>query len=60
LYYKVLLRVNIDQELETADFGLVTALNLDGGTSTSLFLVDPAESIPAFVVVPSVITISPK
>ena len=46
--------------LATADFGLVTALNLDGGTSTGLILADPLESVPAFVAVPSVITISPK
>ncbi|MCP4419939.1 MAG: phosphodiester glycosidase family protein [Chloroflexi bacterium] len=46
--------------LETADFGLVTALNLDGGTSSGLILADPTESVPAFISVPNVITISPK
>ena len=46
--------------LASADFGLVNALNLDGGTSTGLILADPAESVPAFVAVPSVITISSK
>ena len=46
--------------LASADFGLVNALNLDGGTSTGLILAEPAESIPAFVAVPSVITISPR
>lgn len=46
--------------LAEADFGLVNALNLDGGTSTGFILTDPSESIPAFVAVPSVITISPK
>lgn len=46
--------------LAGADFGLVNALNLDGGTSTGLILTEPLESIPAFVAVPSVITISPK
>ena len=46
--------------LASADFGLVNALNLDGGTSTGLILANPPESIPAFVAVPSVITISPK
>lgn len=46
--------------LASADLGLVNALNLDGGTSTGLILTDPPENIPAFVAVPSVITISPK
>jgi len=46
--------------LADADFGLVNALNLDGGTSTGLILVNPPESIPAFVAVPSVITFSRK
>ncbi len=46
--------------LAGTDFGLVNALNLDGGTSTGLVLADPPESIPAFVAVPSVIIISPK
>jgi uncharacterized protein YigE (DUF2233 family) len=46
--------------LASADFGLVNALNLDGGTSSGLILANPAESIPGFVAVPSVITISPK
>jgi uncharacterized protein YigE (DUF2233 family) len=46
--------------LASADLGLVNALNLDGGTSTGLILADPPENIPAFVAVPSVITISPK
>ena len=46
--------------LASADFGLVTALNLDGGTSTGLILADPLESIPAFVPLPDVIAIFPK
>ncbi len=46
--------------LASADFGLVQALNLDGGTSTGLVLAQPSESIPAFVAVPSVITVSPR
>jgi exopolysaccharide biosynthesis protein len=46
--------------LASADFELVNALNLDGGTSTGLILTQPAESIPGFVMIPSVITISPK
>jgi uncharacterized protein YigE (DUF2233 family) len=50
----------LNSYLETADFGLEVALNLDGGTSTGLVLADPAESIPSFAAVPSVITISPK
>jgi uncharacterized protein YigE (DUF2233 family) len=46
--------------LASADFGLVNALNLDGGTSTGLVLAEPPESIPAFVAVPSVIVVVPK
>lgn len=46
--------------LASADFDLVNALNLDGGTSTGLILADPAEGIPAFTAVPSVITVSPR
>lgn len=46
--------------LAEADFGLVNALNLDGGTSTGLILADPQESIPAFAAVPSVILVFPK
>ncbi len=46
--------------LAAADFGLVNALNLDGGTSTGLILAEPPESIPAFVAVPSVIIIFPN
>lgn len=46
--------------LASADFGLVNALNLDGGTSTGLILADPPENIPAFVVVPTVILVYPK
>lgn len=50
----------LSRTLAGADFGLVNALNLDGGTSTGLILADPPEGVPAFVPVPSVITISPK
>ncbi|MBK8902977.1 MAG: phosphodiester glycosidase family protein [Anaerolineaceae bacterium] len=50
----------LSSTLASADFGLVNALNLDGGTSTGLVLADPPESIPAFVPVPSVLLISPK
>lgn len=46
--------------LAQADFGLVIALNLDGGTSTGLILADSAESVSSFTAVPSVITVSPK
>ncbi|MBK7893984.1 MAG: phosphodiester glycosidase family protein [Candidatus Promineifilaceae bacterium] len=46
--------------LASADFGLVNALNLDGGTSTGLILADPPENIPAFVAVPTVILVYPK
>lgn len=51
---------DLSSYLANADFGLINALNLDGGTSTGLILADPPESLPAFVAVPSVITISPK
>jgi Phosphodiester glycosidase len=46
--------------LETANFGLVTALNLDGGTSSGLILADPVAGVLAFTAVPSVIIIFPK
>ena len=46
--------------LASADFGLVNALNLDGGSSTGLVLADSPESIPAFISVPSVILVSLK
>ena len=50
----------LSRYLAEADFGLVNALNLDGGTSTGLILADPPDSIPAFVAVPSVILVFPK
>lgn len=46
--------------LVSTDFGLVNALNLDGGTSTGLILADPPESVPGFTAVPSAILIFPK
>ena len=46
--------------LASADFGLVNALNLDGGTSTGLILTDPAQEIPAFTAVPTVILVYAK
>ncbi len=46
--------------LASADFGLLNALNLDGGTSTGLILADPPENIPAFLAVPTVILVYPK
>ncbi len=46
--------------LANADFGLVNALNLDGGTSTGLTVADPPESVPGFTAVPSAILIFPK
>ena len=51
---------DLSRYLADADFGLVNALNLDGGTSSGLILADPPESIPNFVAVPSVITIFPN
>ncbi len=46
--------------LANADFGLVNALNLDGGTSTGLILANPPQLVPGFTAVPSVLLISPK
>jgi uncharacterized protein YigE (DUF2233 family) len=43
-----------------SDLDLDTALNLDGGASSGLLLANPAEGIPAFSLLPSVITIHPK
>lgn len=45
----------IDSDLE-----LEVALNLDGGGSSGLLLREPAERIPAFTLLPTVITIRPK
>jgi uncharacterized protein YigE (DUF2233 family) len=43
--------------LTESDLALDIALNLDGGTSTGLLLVDPLEQIPSFVPLPAVITV---
>jgi uncharacterized protein YigE (DUF2233 family) len=43
--------------LAASDLELDIALNLDGGTSTGLLLIEPAEDIPAFVPLPAVITV---
>jgi uncharacterized protein YigE (DUF2233 family) len=43
--------------LVDSDLDLDLALNLDGGASTGLLLAEPAEGIPAFVLLPSVILI---
>jgi uncharacterized protein YigE (DUF2233 family) len=43
--------------LVDSDLDLDLALNLDGGASTGLLLAEPAEGIPAFVELPSVILI---
>ncbi len=45
------------QFLAGDEWGLVSALNLDGGTSTGLLLADPPLSIPAFVPLPAVIVV---
>lgn len=45
------------QFLAENEWGLVSALNLDGGTSTGLLLADPLLSIPAFVPLPVVIAV---
>ena len=45
------------QFLAEGEWGLVSALNLDGGTSTGLLLADPPLNIPAFVPLPVVIAV---
>jgi uncharacterized protein YigE (DUF2233 family) len=47
----------LSQWLSQSDLDLHIALNLDGGISSGLLLADPAESIPAFVLLPLVITV---
>ena len=43
-----------------SDLDLAVALNLDGGGSSGVLLREPAEGIPAFTLLPTVITIRPK
>lgn len=43
--------------LAGSDLKLEIALNLDGGTSTGLLLADPLQEIPAFALLPTVITV---
>ena len=43
----------------TADLGIDRALNLDGGTSTGLFLAEPETRVPVFTAVPTVILVYP-
>ncbi len=43
--------------LTNSDLGLDIAVNLDGGTSTGLLLTEPAETIPALLPLPLVITV---
>jgi exopolysaccharide biosynthesis protein len=47
----------ISRYLVDSDLNIDRAINLDGGASTGLLLTDPAEGIPAFVELPSVILI---
>jgi uncharacterized protein YigE (DUF2233 family) len=46
--------------LVASDLDLEMALNLDGGSSTGLILADPVEGVPAFALLPLVITVHPK
>jgi hypothetical protein len=46
--------------LTHSDLELDIALNLDGGPSSGLLLAEPAEGIPAFSVLPVVITVNPR
>jgi len=50
----------LSRYLVESDLNLDVALNLDGGTSTGLRLADPAEEIPAYVLLPVVIAIYPE
>ena len=47
----------LSRTLTFSDFELDIALNLDGGPSTGLLLAEPQESIPAFSLLPTVITV---
>lgn len=49
----------MSQFLLQSDLNLHIALNLDGGTSTGLLLKAPPLEIPAFVLLPTVITVFP-
>jgi exopolysaccharide biosynthesis protein len=46
--------------LTDSDLALDIALNLDGGPSSGLLLAEPAEGVPAFSVLPLVITVQPR
>jgi hypothetical protein len=50
----------LSRYLVESDLELEVALNLDGGASSGLLLAEPAEGIPAFSLLPAVITIYPK
>ncbi len=43
--------------LANSDLGLDRALNLDGGTSTGMLLSEPYQYVPAFALLPAVITV---
>jgi exopolysaccharide biosynthesis protein len=47
----------LSQTLAASDLNLDTALNLDGGASTGLILIDPPASIPAYTLLPAVILV---
>ena len=49
----------LSRYLVESDLGIEVALNLDGGTSTGLLLAEPAEEVPAFVLLPVVIAVYP-
>lgn len=50
----------LSQYLLASDLDLNIALNLDGGTSTGLILIDPPLEIPAYTALPLVITVFPR
>ncbi|MCL4867592.1 MAG: phosphodiester glycosidase family protein [Anaerolineae bacterium] len=50
----------LSQWLVNSDLDLHIALNLDGGASTGLYLADPLLHIPAFDLLPTVLTATPR
>ncbi|MBN1582356.1 MAG: phosphodiester glycosidase family protein [Anaerolineae bacterium] len=50
----------ISRYLVTLDLDLEIAINLDGGPSTGILVADPLDQIPAFTLLPIVITVHPR
>jgi uncharacterized protein YigE (DUF2233 family) len=51
---------DLSEYLLKSDLSIDIAVNLDGGASTGLLLAHPDEGIPAFTLLPTVITIAPR